>query len=145
MDEQSIVFAFYKNDTLIGYRLDTMGSIGMEYPKIYSYSKEQVETVIKNVLYNLMHEEAFGKALGCDRIAQREKETFDLLQGQKVFELRVLKCPSKEKEFDIEKAEWVVNHFSYPAEEIAIWLQTPENHEIIETHYFSMSGLMELN
>ena len=148
MSKQSIVFAFYKNGKLVGYRQDTIGSIGMEYPKIYStYSKEQVETVLKNIEHNVKDSTGFGKALGIDVVAEREQQVHELLQDQKAFEVRVLKSPGYpvEREFDVAKTEWVENIvWSYPSEEINKWLETPEEHEVIETHYFSLVGRMNL-
>lgn len=148
MDKQPIVFAFYRNGRLVGYRQDTIGSIGMEYPKIYSaYSKEQVETVLKNIEHNVKNPSGFGKALGIDVIAEREEEIHQFHQDNRAFEVRVLKSPGYpvEREFDVTKAEWVENIvWSYPTEEINKWLETPEEHEVIETHYFSLVGRMNL-
>ncbi len=46
--KKSIVFAYWKDNQLLGFRQDTFNTIG-ESPKIYTYSKEQVETVLNNV------------------------------------------------------------------------------------------------
>lgn len=43
--KQPCVFAFYKNDELIGFRQCTFNSIGMDWAKKYSYSEEQVKIV----------------------------------------------------------------------------------------------------
>jgi len=159
MNEQSIVFAFYKNDELIGYRQDTCGTIGLDFAKIYTYSKEQVATVLENINYNVQHKEGYGKALEnaykdkidknvTDIISNAEEKVHYLLQDKKAFEVRVLKAPAYiyEKNFNIEKAEWVIDTFpQYPYEEMERWLQYPEQHECIEVHYFSMDGLMLLN
>lgn len=47
--KQPIVFAFYKDGELKGFRADTFGTLSMKYPKIYMYSKHQVEIVLSNV------------------------------------------------------------------------------------------------
>ena len=146
MSKQSIVFAFYKNDQLLGYRLDTIGSIGMKDPKIYTYSKEQVQTVLGNINYNVKNSKGVGNALGWDELADRERAIHDKLQDEKVFEVRVLKAPSRpvERELNLETGEWeeFVDIFSYPKAEMDVWLQHPEDHEVIETHTFSMMGLI---
>lgn len=151
----SIVFAFYKNDRLIGYRLDTIGTIGLEYPKIYTYSKEQVEIVLKNINHNVLSASGIGETLMSKTnnpiaklIMNREKEVNELLNDEKVFEVRVLKCPDKiyETYFEVESATWKKDIWGeYPAEEIKTWLQYPEEHEVIETHYFSTLGLINQN
>lgn len=48
-DKQQVVFATYKDNKLIGYRADTMGTLSLKYPKIYTYSESQVKTVLDNV------------------------------------------------------------------------------------------------
>lgn len=50
---QPIVFGFYVKDELKGFRADTMGTLSMTQPKIYHYSKEQVEIVLGNVRGNM--------------------------------------------------------------------------------------------
>jgi hypothetical protein len=44
-----IVFAFWKDDELLGFRADTFGTISMTQPKVYNYSPQQVETVMDNI------------------------------------------------------------------------------------------------
>jgi len=48
-----IVFAYWKDDELMGFRADTFGTISMTQPKIYTFSQGQVETVINNTRSNL--------------------------------------------------------------------------------------------
>lgn len=145
---ESIVFAFYKNESLIGYRLDTVGSIGFKYPKIYTYSKEQVNTVLDNISYVVLNKKGFGEALGIDFLKERESQTHEMLQDKKAFEVRVLRSPGYpvEKVFDVKKAEMVEEIvFHYPKEEMDKWLENPNLHEVIETHSFSINGLLSMN
>lgn len=104
---QPIAFAFYKNDQLIGYRLDTLGTIKIHPPKIYYHSKDQVETVLKNINHNVVKREGIGHILGVPEIAEREEQIHDMLQDKKIFEVRVVKCPDYpiEKRFDVATAE----------------------------------------
>lgn len=146
--KQAIVFAFYKNNQLLGYRLDTVGSIGFEYPKIYHYSPEQVQTVLENIQYNINGTKSLGKALGVPAIFEREKAIKEFLTEEKAFEVRVLKCPEYiyEEYFDVKEAKYVKPVFgSYPVEEMKAWLKDIENHEIIETHILTIFGKVESN
>lgn len=146
--KQAIVFAFYKNDQLLGYRLDTVGSIGFENPKIYHYSTEQVQTVLDNIQYNITGTKSLGKALGVPALFEREKAIKEFLREEKAFEVRVIKCPDyiREKEFNVEKGEWVEPLFgSYPLEEMKVWLRKQDEHEVIETHILTISGKVESN
>lgn len=141
---KSICFAFYKGDKLIGYRQDTVGSIG-DNPKIYSYSRSQVETVLKNINYNVNNPTGIGvalaKALGSspesDLLASVEKDVHEELQGKQAFEVRVVECPDYEHD-----DEGLVILGSYPYGAMEEWKQYPQNHEVIEVHYFSINGLI---
>lgn len=151
---QSIVFAYYKGDKCLGYRQDTIGSIGMS-PKIYQYSKEQVEICLKNIRSNVDSGEGFGKmimkALGqeghpqLELVAQKEQEVYDDLQEARGFEVRVTKCPQYGMEFDVQTAEWRIDYGSYPREEMQEWLKYPEIHEVIEVHPFTLAGQLNMN
>jgi len=160
--KQSIVFAHYKNNELLGFRSDTFGTLTMDQPKIYTYSKNQVETVINNINYTLGEKkQSLGALLqqkniptiGMDGndigsiLEEAEEKIYQQGQDAGAFEVRVVKCIDKvfEKQFDVEKAEWVEDRLGhYPMEELQIWLQHPENHECIETHYFSKVGRLNL-
>lgn len=144
LENQSIAFAFYKGNTLIGYRLDSMGSVGMGGAKIYTYSKEQVNTVLKNIDYVVKNGSGIGKAIGSEELSDIEDAIHKEMQDQRAFEVRVVKAPDRytmEKEFDIQKAEYVDRLvFIDNQEEMKEWLEHPEQHEVIETHYFSVIG-----
>jgi hypothetical protein len=106
-----------------------------------------VETVLKNINHNVVKREGIGHILGVPEIAEREEQIHDMLQDKKIFEVRVVKCPGYpiEKRFDVATAEWVEEStWKYPSEEIKKWMETPEDHEIIERHYFGMGGLINL-
>lgn len=47
--ENPIVFAYYHNGEFQGFRADTFNTISKDYAKIYSFSREQVDTVLSNV------------------------------------------------------------------------------------------------
>lgn len=154
--EQSIAFAHYKNGELLGWRQDSFGTVGKKSMKIYQYSKDQVETVLRGIRSNLgRKKDGFGDALekigadpkAVDIIKKAEDKIYE--EGQKLgaFEVRVEKAPQAiyEKEFDVKKAEYVTSMWpTYNQEEINEWLQHPENHEVMETHYFSMEGQVSL-
>lgn len=151
-DSTPIAFAYYKDGKLIGYRADTAGTISKTSPKIYHYSKKQVETVLENIEYNVKNSKGIGDALlevygenpVATLLAKKELEVHELLQDKRAFKIRVVEAPEKEKEFNVETAQWEVNHWSYPHAEVKIWLQKPEEHNILETHYFSMEGRLNL-
>lgn len=90
-----IVFAYWKDDKLMGFRADTFGTISMEYPKIYSYSREQVDTVINNTRHTISNTDShFMKFLekkgfvGNEHVAHT-LTTEDTLRSWGKFELRV--------------------------------------------------------
>lgn len=146
-EKQPILFAIYKNNEFQGFRQDTFGTIGKEWGKIYTYSKEQVDTVLRNI-ESAFKEPSFGKFLGSTVIQEAEqkiKEKMDELSG---FEVRVIKGPTPiyERNFDVEKAEYVVDKFpSYDAEECQKIFQNPDDQEVIETHYMALHSKLELS
>lgn len=149
-DKQAIAFAFYKNGELMGYRQDTVGTIGM-HPKIYTYSKEQVDIVLSNVNSNIKNPDGFGKALASvlgksketTILSNAERNVHNKLQEAKAFEVRVVKAPAYEyTEYYSEAAGKMIKYPVHPKEAIDEWIKTPENHEVIETHYFSFNGLI---
>ncbi len=52
-DEQPIVFAYYVKGEFKGWRADSFGTLDKKWPKIYTYSPEQVETIKKNTQQEL--------------------------------------------------------------------------------------------
>ncbi len=151
-EKQAIAFAFYRNGELLGYRADTVGTISKKFVKIYHYSPEQVETCLTNIRHNVKNSDGIGKALeSCfgkdpltDLISEGEKKIHDTLQDARAFEVRVVKCPGYPKVFDVNKAEYVIDIWEYPTEEINAWKADPDSHEVIETHYFSFDGQLNL-
>lgn len=135
--KQSIVFGFYKDGKLKGFRQDTMGSIGA-YAKIYSYSEDQVNTVLQNIFNNI---EEVQKSTE-DRVAEIVEEVengnqvlttvrnifskcSNQLKDLGEFEVRVLSCPEK------------IDVFTYPDEAMLDWLSKPLP-EPIEVHKFKV-------
>lgn len=132
--KQSVVFGFFKGDKLLGFRQDTMGSIGSS-PKIYEYSEDQVRIVLENVFGNIVEvtkpindqladlarEAECGNqmAVAVAGIHRRSSNQFANL-GE--FEVRVLPCPSKKND-------------EYPHFEMVEFIRG-EMPEAIETHKF---------
>ena len=48
-DRQPIIFGYYSEGKLLGFRADSWGSLSLTKPKIYHYSEEQVQTILTNV------------------------------------------------------------------------------------------------
>jgi hypothetical protein len=143
----TVAFAFYRGGELLGYRQDTLGSIG-DKPKLYTYSQSQVETVIRNVMGNISESRpAYVQWLKDTDprvgsfVANSLRNAHNLLNEGVVVEMRVVKAPSYEwyteyRGEDNKELMWPI----YPVEEVKEWLKTPEDHETIETHYFSKEG-----
>lgn len=143
----TIAFAFYREGKLLGYRQDTMGSIG-DKPKLYTYSTDQVATVIRNVTGNL--ETSRPEIVDWMRendprtgtfLANSLRNAHKILTEGVVVEMRVVKAPSYEwyTEYygpENKELKWPI----YPVEEVKEWLKTPEDHEVIEVHHFSHTG-----
>ena len=150
--DKAIAFAFYKNNELIGYRLDTVGSIRLDPPKIYHYSKEQVEIVLNNINHNVISPEGFGELLKkingdapiVKMVANTEQEMYDMLQDQRAFEVRVVKAPEYPREFNVKLAKEIIS-WEYPITEVRTWMEHPEDHEVIETYYFGVMGRLTAN
>jgi hypothetical protein len=90
-----IVFAYWKDDTLMGFRADTFGTISMTQPKIYNYSPEQIETVMTNTrgtlnmqdsdLMKMIEEKGYSN----QPLFAFARKTENTLRSWKTFELRV--------------------------------------------------------
>lgn len=163
MNQVSIVFGHYKNGELLGYRADTFGTLTKRLPKIYTYSPEQVETILKNIKSTLGEKKpSLGEALekmGTVFINQDGQEIGNVLkeaeekiyqQGQeaRAFEVRVEICPDKiyEENFNVKTARYEKDIWpTYPIEEMTTWLASPSTHKVIETHYFTLTGELNLS
>lgn len=140
---KSIIFAVYKDDVLQGYRQDTFGTLGLNGAKIYTYSKEQIQTVLKNICSNLNEKSRLGDFLGSKTIANAEKEIHEKVKNMCGFEVRVLEGPVKyyDRNFNVKTAQWEEDQFPhYKTEEIQQILNNPENQKIIETHKFALNS-----
>ena len=154
--KQSIAFAHYKDGKLLGYRQDTFGTLGTDWAKIYTYSKDQVYIVLKNINSTLGEKkESVGAVLErigadpeqCKLITKHEDEIYEQGQKARAFEVRVVKGPKRtyEKEFNIEKAEYVTSPFpTIEPEDFKSWLDNSDEHEVIETHFFILQGQLNL-
>jgi len=49
MEKQPIIFGYFANDELLGWRADSWGNLTFKNPKIYHYSENQIKTIIDNV------------------------------------------------------------------------------------------------
>ncbi len=156
MEKQSIVFEHWKNGKFLGYRADTFGSLTKDWAKLYTYSENQVEIVLSGVRGNLQHNKPLmGEVLKniganpiiADLVSKRETEIYENAQKARAFEVRVVKAPSKvyERFFNVEKAEWEISPFGEYPENFKEWCNDYENHETIETHYFSLDGQLNPN
>ena len=47
-EKQPIIFGYYVNNILKGFRADSFGTLSMDSPKIYSYSEKQVNIILEN-------------------------------------------------------------------------------------------------
>jgi len=114
MEKQSIIFGYYVNGTLKGFRKDTFGNLSMNHPKIYIYSKEQIDAIKENVKIELSWGgSSFIKSLSNDvQLVNYEGNpvdvsgTIDNLHSSEEekrnwgeFELRVIPFISKEDTF----------------------------------------------
>ena len=102
-----VVFAFWKDGELIGFRAGTMGHISETHPKIYEYSKEQVDIVMNNVKSSLNRSwskfiDALSKKgnvsistrsphqeIDADKMGDHIKKTEDKVRSLGTFEVRV--------------------------------------------------------
>lgn len=151
-DKPTVAFAFYRNGKLLGYRQDTFGSIG-DRPKLYSYDREQVEVVIRNVTDNVLHQrpeyvDEFKKRID-PRVgaymANSLRNAHNLLTEGVIVEMRVVRAPDYEwcTEYvgeDNRQIDWPI----YPFEAVQEWLRAPESHDVFETHFFGADGLIRM-
>lgn len=144
----TILFAFYKNNNFIGWRQDTFGTIGKDGAKIYPYTEDQVKTVLNNISKNLDGPSSFGKLLGVKIIEEAENKIYEEISKNQAFEVRVIKGPTEiyEENFNVKTARYEKDRFpTYNSEELQNIVQNPDDQEVLETHYFSLSGKLSQN
>jgi len=111
--ENPIVFAYYYNGEFQGFRSDTFNTISKDYAKVYSFSREQVDTVLDGVksgcnragkaLMELIRDREVsvingeGSQFG-DVLLEHVSKTEDMIRSWGEFELRVIPFP-KAQEF----------------------------------------------
>jgi hypothetical protein len=110
------VFATYKGDTLIGYRQDTFGTTGKTWAKVYGYSAEQVDIILKNVKSEMNHSgssllkmlasmsnvavnASTGESIAMSSAVEQVVKQEAALRELEEFELRVLPFPVSAEEF----------------------------------------------
>src|SRR5688572_11482735 len=52
-DKPKIVFGYFVNEEFKGFRGDSWGNLSITHPKIYRYTKSQLETIRRNTKYEL--------------------------------------------------------------------------------------------
>lgn len=124
MEEEKlpIVFAYWKDDELMGFRADTFGTISMNQPKIYSYSEAQVATVLKNTRDTISNAGShFMKVLekngfvGNEHVAH-SLSTEDTLRSWGKFELRVHPFIDRETAYDELLLKVAIDNLKAPIE-----------------------------
>jgi len=125
--EQPIVFAYWKDDEFKGFRADTFNTISKKSPKIYLYTKKQVEIVINNVksgcnqagtkfMKELLNSKATvinttGEDLN-DLLVGHLSRTEQKFREWKTFELRVHPFTSPEEFYSLREGdEWKLNKY----------------------------------
>ena len=147
MNKQSIVFAHYKGDKLLGYRQDTFGTLGLDWAKVYgAYSKEQVDTVLDNIADALESDGKTGAILGIPELSAGEAAIRKSMVDARAFEVRVIAFPVSafEKELNVETGEWEENYVGILKEDVDKFIASPEEHVVLETHYFTFDGQINL-
>jgi hypothetical protein len=136
-NKQSIVFAFWVNGTLKGFRQDTFNTIGMDWAKIYTYSPSQVETVLDGIksglnktgtslMKFLMGNEKYHFAnTEADQVLEQMSSTEDEMRSWGEFEVRVHPFIDREEDY------------TYP-EKWKIQAEINNLREAIETYRFKI-------
>lgn len=149
-----IVFAFYKDNKLYGYRQNTLGFISLKDPKIYHFSRDQVDKILHliesemkdDVNRPLIEMVDFGSrragAIASNKLRNSRKI---LTTFRHAFEVRVLESPEYHYiEEEIEHINHVLRWPYYPQEAVDEWLRRPKEHVAIETHFFTPKGVIHL-
>lgn len=147
-NNQSIVFAIYRNGEFQGFRTDTMGSVSKGSAKIYEYSREQVDIVMRNIEHNLKGATGLGKLLKSPELEKNEEKIYKENYENATFEVRILKGPTAiyEENFNVKTATYEKDWYpSYNAEELRDVLLNPDEQEVLETHYFSMESKLNMS
>lgn len=116
-----MALAYFKDNVLIGFYSDSFGTIAKDFPKIYTYSESQLDTIKTNVEYTLKKVREnitentgdiiakvnpVGGALLSAGLSSHHNKIKELNE----FELRALPCPGYIGE------DWI-----YPKDEIIKW------------------------
>jgi hypothetical protein len=129
-NKKNVIFGYFVNNEFMGARSDSFGHISKQFPKIYTYSPEQVEIIKKNVKEELSHSGSgfldllFGKD---EEITQELKASEDEKRKWGEFEIRVI-------EFPISREEWY--DMCTPGEEYKRKGILDNLGEILEIHKF---------
>lgn len=121
MESQPIVFAYWKDNEFKGFRADTFNTISEEHPKIYTFSRSQVDGIIGSVKQGCARSgTSFAKALFGSRvlttdgtelannaIVEHLSKTEQTFRDWNEFELRVHPFVSREEFYSLgEGDEW---------------------------------------
>ena len=99
MTKKCICFAYYANDVFIGWYADTWGTVSANSPKIYGYSKEQLDKIRSSVIKKLQlintsdYEKLKGNATTlADTLSLAQFSSQEILKNKKI-RLKVVECP----------------------------------------------------
>ncbi len=126
-DKKNVIFGYFNENKLVGYRCDSFGHTSLDFPKIYTYSPEQVEVIKDNVMNELSHSGSaflnmlFGEE---DEITQDLKQSEDEKREWGEFELKVINFP-------ISREEW--QEMCIPGEEYKRIAILADLNDVIET------------
>jgi len=128
--KKNCIFGYFNKGEYQGARCDSFGHVSKEFPKIYTYSPEQVAIIKDNVMNELSHSGSaflnmlFGEE---DELTAELKHSEDVKREWGDFEIRVI-------EFPISREEWV--EMCVPGEEYKRNAVLDNLGEVLETHKF---------
>ena len=133
-----VVFAYWHQGELKGFRADTFGNISKNRPKIYGYSPEQVQTVLDNTrdtinyanskFFESLYKHGYSDQEFHTDVMTTVNETEDSLRNWGSFELRI--HPFIDYDFS---DEW----FNYP-EQYLVDIEIKNLRPAVEIHRFSI-------
>ena len=125
-DKPSIVFGYFVDDVFKGFRADSFGTLSLKQPKIYKYSKKQIETIKKNTQYELskqgtsffkmLFKKGFtpvntqNEILEKDIVIQKVSDSENEKKAWGEFEVRVLSFPYEYEDIEDWKMEAFVKN-----------------------------------
>lgn len=145
-DKPNIVFGYFVNNEFKGFRLDSFGSIGKKFAKIYKYTPKQIEIIRQNTKYELskgggsfmkllFNKEGYTPINTQSQILNKDEVILQVTKSEEEkrnwgeFEIRVLSFPYSYD--DISGDEWkmktYINNLPEPLEILKFKTVTDEN------------------